>query len=103
MVFATRYEAAITWIVSLCPPPDKFAHTYAGLAIWLVAALVLRRSLASVAPLLVVILAEVANEIVDRFAHGSWMWPDTLRDAAATWFWPLLLAGLMRWVPFLRR
>lgn len=103
MDFPARYEAAIGWIVSLCPPPDKFAHTYAGLAIWMLAALLLRRSLASAAPLLVVIAAEVANEIVDRFAHGSWMWHDTLGDAAATWFWPVVLAGLMRWVPALRR
>lgn len=103
MNFAHRYEQAINWIVSHCPAPDKFAHSYAGLMIWLLAAIVLRRPLRSLGPLLVVIAAEVGNECVDRVAHGGWMWPDTLGDAAATWFWPVVLWFAINRVPHLRR
>lgn len=96
MNFAQRYESWIGWIVGHCPAPDKFAHTYAGLIIWVAAALVLRSRRKSLAPLAVVIVAEVANECIDRVAHGSWMWHDTLGDVAATWFWPVVLTGLLR-------
>lgn len=103
MDFISRYERTIIWIVSICPAPDKFAHTYAGLAIWVGAALLLRRSLRSPLPLALVVLAELGNEVIDRFAHGSWLWRDTLGDMTATWFWPVLLTCLLRWKPALRR
>lgn len=96
MDIADRYEHVISLIVSYCPAPDKFAHTYAGLTIWLLTAACLRTSLRSLVPLAAVIAAEVANEIVDRVAHGSWMWHDTLGDAAATWFWPIVLTVALR-------
>lgn len=95
------YETTISWLVSLCPEPDKFAHTYAGLAIWLVAALLLRRPLRSGWTLVPVIALELANETVDWLARGSWFWPDTARDLAATWFWPLVLFAALRLFPWL--
>ncbi|MEJ2458226.1 MAG: hypothetical protein P8Y58_08790 [Novosphingobium sp.] len=101
MDFFQRYEQAIGWVVSLCPAPDKFAHTYAGLTIWLLAALLFRRPLRSAWPLLTVIGFELVNEAIDRVAHGSWLWHDTLRDMAATWFWPLVLVTCLRLFPFL--
>ncbi len=100
---ALRYEQFTAWIVSLCPAPDKFAHTYAGLAIWLGSAILLQRPLRSPVPLAIVIALEVANECVDRVAHGSWMWRDTLGDAAATWFWPILVTAALQRVKPLRR
>lgn len=102
MNFAHRYEQAIQWIVSLCPQPDKFAHSYAGLTIWLLATLVLRRPLRSIMPLVVVVVAEVGNECIDRVAHGGWMWRDTLGDAGATWFWPSVLWLMLNYIPRLR-
>jgi hypothetical protein len=103
MPFAQNYEAVIAWIVDHCPSTDKFAHTYVGLAIWLGAAVVLRRPLHSWAPLAVVVVAEVANECVDRLAHGGWFWHDTLQDAFFTWFWPVVLGLALRKFPHLRR
>ena len=103
MEFALCYERIIGWIVSRCPAPDKFAHTYAGLAVWLTAGLIFRRPLRSALPLVVVIGVEIANECIDRVAHGSWMWRDTLGDAAATWFWPIVLTAALRWREALRR
>ncbi|HWU02008.1 MAG TPA: hypothetical protein VN222_04645 [Novosphingobium sp.] len=102
MSFALQYERLVVWLVGFCPAPDKFAHMCAGLGIWLAAGLFLRRSLASVVPLLVVVAAEVANECVDRVAHGGWMWHDTLADAASTWFWPAVLFLALRRYRWLR-
>ncbi|MCT2399072.1 hypothetical protein [Novosphingobium mangrovi (ex Huang et al. 2023)] len=96
-----QYERAIDWIVAQCPEPDKFAHTYAGIAIWFLAALWSRKPLYSLWTLVPVIGLELANETMDRFAHGAWFWPDTLRDMAATWFWPVVMVGLMRLFPSL--
>lgn len=101
MNFFQQYEHTINWIVSLCPQPDKFAHTYAGLLIWLFAGLTLRRPLYSVWTLVPVIVLELANEMVDRVTHGSWRWHDTLRDMAATWFWPCVLLICLRLFPVL--
>ncbi|MCJ2180385.1 hypothetical protein [Novosphingobium album (ex Hu et al. 2023)] len=101
MNFFLRYEQAINWIVGLCPQPDKFAHTYAGLLIWLFAGLALRRPLHSVWTLVPVVVLELANEMVDRITHGSWAWHDTLRDMAATWFWPFVLLTCFRLFPVL--
>ncbi|TCM19001.1 hypothetical protein EDF56_104536 [Novosphingobium sp. PhB165] len=97
-----QYERAIDWIVSLCPQPDKFAHTYAGLTIWLIAAILMRRKLSSPWPVVVVAVAEAANEYMDRLAHGSWRWPDTIGDAIATLFWPLIIMMALRLRPALR-
>lgn len=101
MDFPQRYEQAIGWIVQQCPHPDKFAHTYAGLGIWLVAALLSRKPLYSFWTLLPVIGLELVNEGIDRLAHGSWQWHDTLGDMAATWFWPCVLFTCLRLFPAL--
>ncbi len=101
MNFFQQYEAAIAWIVHLCPQPDKFAHTYAGLLIWLLSGLILRRPLWSIWTLVPVVVLELANEMVDRVAHGSWTWHDTWRDMAATWFWPFVLVACLQLFPAL--
>jgi hypothetical protein len=102
MEFLLWYERTISWIVSHCPDqPDKFAHTFAGLGIWLAAGLLLRKPLRSPWPLLAVIAFEVGNEVIDRLAHGSWRLPDTTRDLAATWFWPFVLFACLRLFPWL--
>ena len=98
MAFVSTYEATISWIVGHCGGSDKFAHTYAGLTIWLIGMMLLRRS-GTLVPLVIVIVAELANECVDRVAHGSWLWQDTLGDMAATWFWPAMLSAALRFLP----
>lgn len=103
MDFINRYERAIVWILGYCPGQDKFAHTYAGLIIWLAAAVALRKPFGSLLPIVIVIALETANECVDRAAHGSWRWHDTIGDAAATWFWPVVLTAALRWIPSLKR
>lgn len=102
MEFLQHYERLINWLVGLCPQPDKFAHTYAGLAIWLLAAMVMRRKLSSPWPVVVVAAFELGNEYIDRLTYGSWRWNDTLGDIAATLFWPLVIMLAMRWRPAIR-
>ncbi len=92
MRFVYAYHAGVDWIVRESGQTDKFVHIQAGLIIWSLAALVAGRRLGTPVPLIVVGLAEVGNEIMDRLYLGSWNWPDTIRDAAATWIWPLLLS-----------
>lgn len=97
MTFLQRYEVAIDWIVGHCGGQDKFAHTYVGLGIWTLAWLVLPPRWRSWLPVAIVALAELGNECIDRLNHGSWQWPDTLGDIAATLFWPAVLTLVQRW------
>ena len=69
------------------------------LALWLILTLTIGSRKHWLLPLLIVILAEVANECLDRLAHGQWFWWDTLGDAVTTIFWPLLLTAALRWHP----
>jgi len=96
MSVITLYHHIIEAIVRSCPAPDKFAHTYAGLCIWLAAAVVTRKSLGTWAPLAVVFVAEIGNEAMDWAYYGHLMVKDTLSDMAATWFWPVVIAAIFR-------
>jgi len=90
------YQHAISWVEHHSPGPDKFDHTYLGLAIWLGAAMLGRRPLRSGTPILVLAAFELANETMDRLTVGRWIWHDTLGDVAATLFWPICLCFLLR-------
>ena len=78
-------------------------HVYAGLFLQLGAALVLRRSLRSPWPWLVVLVAEFGNEVYD---YTYEIWPDRdiqfaegLRDMWNTMAMPTLLLLLARYAP----
>ena len=96
MSFESLYHAFAVRVEQVQVAPDKFIHVQVGLAIWCLSALVLRRSLRSPVPLAICILAEVANEVLDRLSAGSWRWADTAGDALATWFWPVVLFAILR-------
>jgi hypothetical protein len=70
---------------------DSLLHVHAGMAVLILTRLVTRRSLATPVPLLVVFVAEVANEVLDRLHYGSWRWLDTTSDVINTMFWPTVL------------
>lgn len=82
-------------------------HVLIGLVALLVVALILRRSLASFIPAFVVLLFELANEVVD-LTMEEWpdraMWPGSVKDVLLTMAGPLLLLLAVRWFPnlFLR-
>lgn len=78
-------------------------HVHAGILLQIVAALLMRRSLASPLPWLVVLVAVVGNEIYD-FNYEIWpnRWDQVLegfRDSWNTLLIPTLLLLLTRFVP----
>ena len=84
------YARLIVWIGDGSSATDTVLHIHAGMTVLLVARIVSGRSLATPYPLAAVYLAELANEIMDYFAHGAVM-PDTLSDILNTVFWPTVL------------
>ena len=91
MHFAALYQALVTAIGDGTGASDSLLHVHAGLAILFLARLVTRRSLATPIPFLVVVVAESANEIMDRLTYGSWRVEDTGLDMLNTLFWPFVL------------
>ena len=97
MDFAHFYHRLVLWIGDGTGASDSLLHVHAGLVILFLARLVTRRSLATPVPFLVVCAAELANEVLDRFAYGAWRWEDTALDVVNTLFWPFVLMVGLRW------
>ncbi|MGN3975552.1 hypothetical protein [Tsuneonella sp. SYSU-LHT278] len=74
---------------------DDLLHVHAGLAIFVLAALLARRRMRSWLPLGVVAVFAVANELVDAVGPDAW---DSLSaaDVINTLFWPSVLFLLAR-------
>ncbi|QJU57102.1 hypothetical protein HL653_04255 [Sphingomonas sp. AP4-R1] len=89
---------ALTGAIVRLAGSDKIVHTYAGLAIYVLAQVALRTRRASPVAFQIVVALELANEVMDRLFWGSWRWSDTIGDVAATVFWPgaLCLLGYYR-------
>lgn len=95
MNIAELYSNIILSIGDGTGASDSLLHVHAGLAVLFLARIVTRRSLATPVPFLIVCLAELANEIMDRLSHGSWRLHDTSLDVVNTLFWPfVLMVGL---------
>lgn len=97
MDLPSLYAALIKDIGDGTGMADSLLHVHAGLAVLLLARVIMQRSLATPWPLLVVCVAEAANEVLDRLQYGSWRWSDTLGDVANTLFWPIVLCLALRW------
>ena len=91
MDFARAYEQFIQWVGDGTGASDALLHVHAGMAVLLAARLITGRSLATPIPFAVVCAAELANEVLDRINHGSWLWVDTGLDIVNTLFWPFVL------------
>ena len=70
---------------------DTLLHIHAGMAVLLIARVISGRSLSTPLPLAVVVVAEMANEVLDRLHYHSWRWADTSADIVNTLFWPTIL------------
>lgn len=82
---------------------DDALHIWAGVAIQLVVALLLRRSIASIWPVLAVFVLELANEGMDLRVER---WPDLseqlgegFKDVLLTMALPVMLLLVSRWLP----
>jgi len=91
MDLAQLYHSVILAIGDDTGASDALLHVHAGLAIMLIARLITRKSLATPIPFLVVCVAELFNEVMDRLATGSWRPVDTSLDVINTLFWPFML------------
>jgi hypothetical protein len=94
--FATWYSTHKSSLGELTGASQELLHVHAGLLIFIVAALVLRRKMRSPIPLTIVVFFAALNEVVDWISGGP---PDTLEplwDFANTVFWPFLLFLIAR-------
>jgi hypothetical protein len=98
-----HYQRFIQWIGDGTGLSDTILHIHAGMAVLMIARVVTRRSLGSLVPLSVVVVAELFNEVMDRLIYHSWRWPDTLGDIANTLFWPLAICVGIRLRPMIDR
>ncbi len=75
-------------------------HLYVGMAVFLIVALLFRKPLRSIVPLLAVVLIAVAIEALDATddlrSFGHWRVGASLHDIANTLFWPAVLFLLSR-------
>jgi hypothetical protein len=80
-------------------------HVYAAVLIQLAVAALSRRSLAMVLPWLIVLLLQVANELVDYWVEGgalvAWRLEEAARDSLNTMALPTLLLIVARFLPSL--
>jgi len=104
MTFSQTYHDTLLWVVNLGPKhPDKFMHTYVGLAIWLGSAIVLRRRLSAWVPLGILIGMEGLNEVIDFIGEKGWTMRGTITDLLATFLWPVSIFIALRLFPWLSK
>ena len=93
-------------IVGLTGLSKDALHVYAGLAVWLVAAAVFRKSITTLKPWLVVLVVALVIEGFDAFDDwvqlGRWRYRASLHDVVNTMFWPTLLTLLARYTRLLK-
>ena len=70
-------------------------HVHVGMLIWVVG-VVVAGDVGAVWPLAVAIVAELANEGLDRLRTGSWRIADTTQDIVNSVLWPVVLFTLAR-------
>ena len=89
------YESITFAIQDETGASDSLLHVHAGMAVLLIARILTGRSLATPIPFLVVCVAALANEVLDRIIHGLWRPRDSILDLVNTLFWPfVLMVGL---------
>jgi hypothetical protein len=97
------YQQFILWVGEGTGLPDTVLHIHAGLAVLMIARVITARSFGSFVPWTVVLVAELANEVMDRVTYGSWRWPDTINDVVHTMFWPTAICLGVRLRPLIGR
>lgn len=76
----------------------ELLHVHAGLAIYLLALMVVRQRRGGFLALQVVLAAELANETMDWLAASpKWTWSDTISDFVLTMMWPTAITVVTAW------
>lgn len=75
-------------------------HVYVGLAVFLGASVLSRRSIRSLVPWAIVVLVALLGEAVDLrdslSRPGVWRWAWSVRDIVNTIFWPTVIVCIAR-------
>jgi hypothetical protein len=107
-LFATTsaVQSVKLWAVGFTGLSKDALHVYLGIAVWLLAAAVLRRSITTLRPWLVVLIVALGIEAFDAFDDwvdlGRWRYRASLHDVLNTMFWPTALALLARFTRLLK-
>jgi hypothetical protein len=89
--FASWYSATKHQIMVGTGTTQSLLHVHAGLLIFVVAALLLRKRMKSPVPIGLVVFFAVLNEVVDRVGGKSSYSLEPLADVVNTVFWPAVL------------
>lgn len=90
MDLITSYYGLTEAVKQVTGMPAEMLHIHAGMAIYLIAQVLLGSRRASWMALSIVLEVELFNEVMNYLYHGSWRWADTSTDIALTLFWPCL-------------
>jgi lipoprotein signal peptidase len=92
------YGAAKAWLSAYTGASEDLLHIHAGLLIFVVAALVLKKKMRSPVPLALVVVFALLNEVIDYLAGGPQRTLEPYIDFANTVFWPtILFLAARRW------
>lgn len=93
-------------IVAMTGLSKDALHVYFGLIVWLLAAALRRKSIATIQPWFMVLLAALVVEAFDAFddwrSLGRWRMGASVHDIVNTLVWPTVLALLARYTRLLR-
>lgn len=89
--FIIAYGQAKTWLTNYTGATEDLLHVHAGLLIFVVSALVLKKKMRSPVPLALVVLFALLNEVIDHLAGGPQDSLEPYVDLANTVFWPTVL------------
>lgn len=96
-----RWGDVKEWLSESLHLSHAMLHVHIGMAVFLLSASLLRRPVGTWAPLMVVVVLELMNELSDfmRYHLSGWPWTPgpTVADLVATWLWPVVLTLFFRY------
>jgi hypothetical protein len=96
--YLVAYRDAKRHLGEITGASEDLLHIHAGLLIFVVTALVLRKKMRSPVPLALVFLFALLNEVIDVLAGGDYRALEPYVDFANTVFWPtILFLAARRW------
>lgn len=101
MDIGALYQQTVLWIGVSSGLPDTVLHIHSGLAVLVLSRVFTGRSLGSPTPWVIVLVAALGKEVLDRATYGSWRWADSTSDIVHTMFWPTVICLGVRFRPLI--
>ena len=103
----SQFQSIKITLVSVTSLSRDALHIYVGMALYLGASWLLRRSRHRWIPWAVVLVAASVGELLDArddlAGRNFWRWEDSFHDLVNTLFWPTVIALLLRWTSLFAR